>query len=189
MLGSRKGLRDINKGINDMRSGARQIKLAGSPPEKQIPLLLEERDARLKEAEGARSKAYGFGAKRFVEQAERAEHEAAKAQKQIDKLMAENPGVRPVRKRSFMEYTEALNKADAESKRRHKEGVISRDEMRQELKANKEQEKTEPLVVQSSTAGPGSVPERLESLRTLLNQGVVSEAEYATQRARIIGDL
>jgi len=189
MLGSRKGLRDINKGINDMRSGARQIKLAGSPPEKQIPLLIEERDARLKESEGARSKAYGFGAKRFVEQAERAEHEAAKAQKQIDKLVAENPHVQPVRKRTFMEYTEALNKADAESKRRHKEGVISRDQMRQEMKDNKEREKTEPVDIDPVVPVGQSVPERLESLRTLLDQGVVSEAEYAAQRARIIGDM
>lgn len=95
MLGSKKGLRDISRGVNDTRSGMRQMKIAFAPPERKAQLLTEERDMRLSEAEKARSKAVGWGAKKFIQVAERAEHEARKAQKELDKVWTENPELRP----------------------------------------------------------------------------------------------
>lgn len=137
MLGSRKGLRDTNKGVNDMRSGSRAIKMAGAPPGKKIALLNEERDARLKEAQNARSKAYGFGAKRFIEQAERAEHEAEKAQREIDQIVATTPSAQPQRRRGRLERLDAWSEADMKTKLRYRMGDITKEQMREELKQNK----------------------------------------------------
>lgn len=137
MLGSRKGLRDANKGINDMRSGSRAIKMAGASPGKKLGLLNEERDARLKEAQHARSKAYGFGAKRFVEQAERAEHEAGKAQEQIGQITATTPDVQPERRRGRLKRLDDWSEADMKTRLRYREGDITKEQMREELKQNK----------------------------------------------------
>lgn len=193
MLGSRKGLRDINKGVNDMRSGTRAIKMAGASPAKKVALLTEERDARLKEARNARSKAYGFGAKRFVEQAERAEHEAEKAQKQIDQIMTSNPDVQPERSRGRWERISEWTDADVETKRLYKEGAITKDQMKEQLKQNKLDSKKKTVAVDAAPTpvelASNDAGARLQELKSLHEQGLVSDDEYEQKRASIVEDL
>lgn len=192
MLGSRKGLRDINKGVNDIRSASREVKMAGASPDKKVGLLTEQRDARLKESEKARSKAYGFGAKRFIEQAERADREAEKAQRQIDAIMAANPNIQPVRSRGFTERMDDLSQADAKTKRLYKEGAITKDQMKEQLKQNQtySKQKTVPVDAEPEVAAArSSVGARLQELKQLHQQGLLTDEEFELKRVKLVEEL
>lgn len=191
MLGSKKGMRDIRKGVNDIRSGNRQMKIAFASPAKKVALLAEERDTRLAEADTARKKAYGWGAKKFIQVAERAEHEAAKADEQIAAILAEHPELTPTRTRGRWERMLEWTEADAESKKRYKSGQITKEQYKAELEANKarSKEKIEQVALEQSEDSAQTVESRLKSLDQMFEAGVITEQEYTTQRQAIISEI
>ncbi|PRZ18985.1 putative oligomerization/nucleic acid binding protein [Nesterenkonia sandarakina] len=133
MLGSRKGMRDITRGVNDSRSGFRQIKIAFAAPERRVELLTQERDARLSEASKAHSKAIGWGAKKFIQVAERAEHEAGKAQAQLEDVWRSNPELRPAGEQGAVGVGAAGRMAELSEL--HSRGLISEEEFEHKRRA------------------------------------------------------
>lgn len=127
MLGSKKGIRDTKKAVNDMRSQTRQMKLAWTAdPARKLELLIQERDARLTEAERARMQAYGWGAKKYVQVAEIAELHARKAEAQIQKIQAANPGVEATETPTRLDRFISTTTASADVDRRRKAGEITK---------------------------------------------------------------
>lgn len=127
MLGSRAGIRDITKGVNDSRQAIRGMKIdLAKDPARMLELLIQERDAKIKEADAARDKAYGWGAKKFIQVADRADHHARKAEAQIQKLQADNPGLEPTHTKGRWERASESATSDVEAKWRVKAGEITK---------------------------------------------------------------
>lgn len=88
MLGSKKGARDIQRGVSDIKDGTAELRLArAKTPEAKIEILQEMRDRHLVQAAHFQSKARGvFNGPAQLRAAKASEAEAAKCERRIAKI-------------------------------------------------------------------------------------------------------
>lgn len=93
MLGSKKGIRDINRGMSDISSGIADMKIASAKtPERALELMEEQRDRAAELALKHQAKAKGiFTGPAELRAAKAADAKANSYQRKIDKLIKKNP--------------------------------------------------------------------------------------------------
>lgn len=97
MLGSKKGIRDINRGMSDISSGVADMKIATAKTPERAPELMEiQRDRAAELALKHQSKAKGFfTGPAELRAAKAAEAKANSYQRKIDKLIKKRPELAP----------------------------------------------------------------------------------------------
>ncbi len=92
MLGRKKGMRDINRGVEDIRASWSQMKAAtAKTPDAQIAILEKQHDRHIAEARKNRAKAKGlFNGPARLRMAERSEGLAAQVRAEIDQIKRQN---------------------------------------------------------------------------------------------------
>lgn len=92
MFGSKSGIRNLKKGLEDARAGASMIRGASSGSSKRALREAEKRrDMHKQQALAHRKRAHGWGAKKEERLANRSEALAEEAQQEIDRLSRKAP--------------------------------------------------------------------------------------------------
>lgn len=129
MLGSKKGIRDINRGMSDISSGVADMKIASAKtPERALELMEVQRDRAAELALKHQAKAKGiFTGPAELRAAKAAEAKANSYQRKIDKLLKKHPDLVP-REPAQAHDSLPVSIRLQELKNLHEQGFITDDE-------------------------------------------------------------